>query len=65
MEGGKGTTMTVAEKKETEEATAVAIVVIVVPSESEADAVNADDVDNLEVPLTYFVQSLTSVWPPP
>ena len=57
-EGGAGTTMTAAEEKYMEEATAAAI--IVVSSEAEADAVNYNDVDNLGVPLTYFVQSSTS-----
>ena len=43
-----------------EEATATYVIIIVVPSEAEANAINANDVDNVDVPLTYFVQSSTS-----
>ena len=37
-----------------------AVVVVVIPSEADAGAVNEDDVDNVEIPLMYFPQSLTS-----
>ena len=59
-------TTAAAEEEEMEEATAASIVVAVVTSEAEANAVNADDVDNVDVPLAYFFQS--SFWdklPPP
>ena len=48
---------TAAEEEETEEATAEYFIVVVVTSEAEADAVNADDVDHVDVTLMYFVQS--------
>ena len=49
--------MRAAEEEDTEEATAAAAVVVVfVPSEAEAYAINANYVDNVDLPLTYFVQ---------
>ena len=37
-----------------------AVVVVVIPSKAEAGAVNNDDVDNVDMPLIYFSQLLTS-----
>ena len=51
---------TVAEEEETEEEMEAAVVVVVVTSEAEVDSVYADDVYNVGVPLTYFVQLSTS-----
>ena len=61
MEGGAGPKTMKGEEEDTEETTsAAAVFVVVVPFEAEADAVNANDVDNVDVPLPYFVQLSTS-----